>query len=516
MAYVDVGVHSEDEARAKGFERLDAVTLWPDLSIARRRQVGRPIARLESVLRRCSSALPTTSAKRSSPRKSRCPGSPRRNGSRGRAAAAPRSALGSARARRTLQPKFAVVIDGIPADRGERPGLRKGPGPRPAGRRILPKLKEAVEAAAREAKVSIQVVTGSDSTLLNGFVGEGTEAVLAGPAHEVRPDAVRNRRSQGRAGPESPASAARSIREGQMRKATYGFLLLVLMLNVAAAPRTSSRAGARRIELGPPPEDRPCPGMSGQEAKAADFLQAALPASLKVQRDPKHNVWFTVGEGKPHIMFVAHMDELGYTVDKITPQGTAMLKPYTAFLPQVSEARAFVIHTAKGPVEGIIMPPADYYVGRTAVPAGGTRGAQPATGTARGGAPAPAAGTPPAKAANPPQQAGQAAPPAQAKAAPPAAGGAAPGQGTRAAKPAGTGAPAKGATPGFEVYLGVSTEQEARALGVAEGNPCLVKKKLVDISPGSWPPAPSTTGPAAPPSSPPPCRPTGPSSTAGR
>jgi len=246
-----------------------------------------------------------------------------------------------------------------------------------------------------------------------------------------------------------------------MRKTTYGLLLLVLILNIAAAPQTAPAPAAsswdllRKIVL--------VPGLSGQEGKVADFLQAALPASLKVQRDARNNVWFTVGEGKPYILFVAHQDELGYTVDKITPQGTALLKPYTAFLPQVSEARAFVIHTAKGPVEGIIQPAADYYVSQTAT-AAGARGAQPAAGANRGAVPT--------QAANPPQG-GQAAPPAQAKAAPVAAG-----QNPPAAKPG-----AAGAAPGFEVYLGVSTEQEARALGVAEGNPVLVKKKLVDLSP---------------------------------
>ena len=34
-----------------------------------------------------------------------------------------------------------------------------------------------------------------------------------------------------------------------------------------------------------------------------------------------NNVWFTVGSGRPHILFVAHSDELGWIVDKITPEG---------------------------------------------------------------------------------------------------------------------------------------------------------------------------------------------------
>jgi len=213
-----------------------------------------------------------------------------------------------------------------------------------------------------------------------------------------------------------------------MRKAAFGIAALALALSVPAGSQTAPQGGAsswdilRKIIL--------VPGLSGQEGKVTDFIQAMLPASLKAQRDTRSNVWFTVGGGKPHIMFVAHQDELGYTVDKITPQGTALLKPYSAFLPQVSEARAFVIHTAKGPVEGIIQPAADYYVSQAA-----------GRGT---GAAAPAA---------------------------------------KPAAAAQGGLAAAAAAPGFEVYLGVSTEQEARALGVAEGNPVLVKKKLVDLSP---------------------------------
>jgi len=224
-----------------------------------------------------------------------------------------------------------------------------------------------------------------------------------------------------------------------MRKAAICWLAAALTLALAVSVRSqtvppnaaSSWDILRKLVL--------VPGMSGQEAKAADFIQAMIPASLKPQRDAKHNVWVTVGEGKPHIMFVAHMDELGYTVDRITEKGTVLLKPYAAFLPQVSEARAFVLHTAKGPVEGVIQPTPDYYISQTA-------------GAARGG---------------------QAPPPAQAKSAPAAATAQAPAQPS-----------AKPAAPPFEVYLGVSTEQEARALGVAEGNPVLLKKKLVDLSPG--------------------------------
>jgi len=102
------------------------------------------------------------------------------------------------------------------------------------------------------------------------------------------------------------------------------------------------------------------PGISSQEKPVMDWIQANLPKGVKVERDAKHDVWFTVGQGRPHILFVAHGDELGMTVDKISPQGIIQLKGRGGFLTQVCEGRPFVIHTAKGLVEGIILPRPDY------------------------------------------------------------------------------------------------------------------------------------------------------------
>jgi len=222
-----------------------------------------------------------------------------------------------------------------------------------------------------------------------------------------------------------------------MRKAAYLIVLSALILNFAvSSPQSGSQTAPpasgwdllRKIVL--------IPGISSQEGKVADFIQATLPASLGVQRDAKSNVWFTVGQGKPHILFVAHVDELGHIVDKITPQGTVLLRARGGLLPQTCEARPFIIHTAKGPVEGIIQPKSDYYSSRAA--------AQPAA------RPVPAETKPPS--APQPQ-----------------------------AKPQGQ-SPAAAAEP-IELYLGCSSEQEVRALGVAEGNQVIFKKRLVDLAP---------------------------------
>jgi putative aminopeptidase FrvX len=251
-----------------------------------------------------------------------------------------------------------------------------------------------------------------------------------------------------------------------MRKAVYIILLSALTLSLAVsapqgAPQAASPASGwdllRKIVL--------VPGLSSQEGKVSDFVQAALPSSLKVQRDAKSNVWFTVGEGKPHILFVAHMDELGHVVDKITPQGTVLLRARGGLLPQTCEARPFVIHTAKGPVEGVIQPKSDYYLSQTAATA-------PSRTPAVAPAP-PASTTATVPAQKPPQTAVQPAPkpaPVQAKAPAPA---------QAPVKPQGQ-APA--AEP-VELYLGCSSEQEVRALGVAEGDQVLFKKRLVDLAP---------------------------------
>jgi putative aminopeptidase FrvX len=149
------------------------------------------------------------------------------------------------------------------------------------------------------------------------------------------------------------------------------------------------------------------PGISSQEKPVMDWIQARLPKGVKVERDAKHDVWFTVGQGKPHILFVAHADELGMTVEKISPEGIVRLKGRGGFLTQALEGRPFVIHTGKNLVEGVILPRPDY-------------------------------DTPKFKAFAP---------------------------------------------EAYEMYLGASSEKEVRDLGVTEGQPVIVKKKIVDLSP---------------------------------
>ena len=131
--------------------------------------------------------------------------------------------------------------------------------------------------------------------------------------------------------------------------------VILAALFVAAAPALAqSRAWdiLREIVL--------IPGVSGHEGPIADYIMKTLPSGSKAERDAMHNVWFTVGSGKPHILFVAHVDELGWVVDKIGPDGRLKVKPGGGLLPQTIEARPVLIHTARGAVAGIVSPRPGY------------------------------------------------------------------------------------------------------------------------------------------------------------
>jgi putative aminopeptidase FrvX len=120
------------------------------------------------------------------------------------------------------------------------------------------------------------------------------------------------------------------------------------------------------------PEDRPSswellkklvlvPGVSEHEERVADFIRSRLPGSVGAQTDDMHNLWFTTGEGGPHIVFVAHTDELGFVVEEITPQGTLKVSRKGGFLPQTYEGHSVMIHTEKGSVEGVVVPRPHYF-----------------------------------------------------------------------------------------------------------------------------------------------------------
>jgi putative aminopeptidase FrvX len=103
------------------------------------------------------------------------------------------------------------------------------------------------------------------------------------------------------------------------------------------------------------------PGVSGYEGDVADFIRSRLPNEVKSQKDDMQNLWFTVGTGRPHLVFVAHSDELGFVVEEVTPEGVLKVSRRGGFLPQMYEGHAVQIHTDKGIVEGVVAPRPNYW-----------------------------------------------------------------------------------------------------------------------------------------------------------
>jgi len=173
MIYIDVGARSEAEVRAKGIEILDPVTFSQDLvSLANDRLAG-PALGLKTnaaVLAALAEGagvggLPQTTALAWMTQT--------RLAARGS-----RSGLGAVRARNRLTPKVAIVLGTVSADRGEKsPSLGKGPVVIQAKEGPM-KLREAIEAAARDKGIALQSQTGGEGSLLAPFLADGAEALV--------------------------------------------------------------------------------------------------------------------------------------------------------------------------------------------------------------------------------------------------------------------------------------------------------------------------------------------------
>jgi putative aminopeptidase FrvX len=173
FVYLDVGVRSEEEARAKGIEILDPVTFWPDLSqLANDRWAGHALGLKTGCAVLLNVAAELGGMKLSQEvvlgwmAQTKFP------------ARGTRSALGAMRAKNKFQPQNVLILDIVAADRGEKsPVFGKGPVLVQA-KEGTSKLKDIVQAIAREKNIPLQSVTGTESTLMTPFLGDSTEALI--------------------------------------------------------------------------------------------------------------------------------------------------------------------------------------------------------------------------------------------------------------------------------------------------------------------------------------------------
>lgn len=97
-------------------------------------------------------------------------------------------------------------------------------------------------------------------------------------------------------------------------------------------------------------------GVSGMEAPVRATVERLLPRGLRPETDSAGNLWVTVGRGEPIVVFVAHLDEIGFKVTGIQNDGSLELAPVGGLFPSLWEARPALVHTGRSVVPGVFMP----------------------------------------------------------------------------------------------------------------------------------------------------------------
>jgi putative aminopeptidase FrvX len=97
-------------------------------------------------------------------------------------------------------------------------------------------------------------------------------------------------------------------------------------------------------------------GVSGDEERVRDVVRSHLPSWARPRVDSAGNLWVRVGSGDPVVVFVAHLDETGFEITEIRPDGMLEIRNRGGFLPWLWEATPALVHTPAGTVPGVFTP----------------------------------------------------------------------------------------------------------------------------------------------------------------
>jgi len=96
-------------------------------------------------------------------------------------------------------------------------------------------------------------------------------------------------------------------------------------------------------------------GVSRAETPVREYILTLLPKWMKPVTDEAGNLSATFGKGDDHIVFIAHMDEVGFTVDSIREDGRLVLRGRPGFS-WLWEGQAALVHTARGDIPAVFEP----------------------------------------------------------------------------------------------------------------------------------------------------------------
>lgn len=158
---------------------------------------------------------------------------------------------------------------------------------------------------------------------------------------------------------------------------------LSIEAGASGAPGASSASGASNASSAPAapaaPEAPAAPdrilrslietyGVSGHEAPVREQVLAHMPAWAKPQVDDRGNVIVNFGRGGKSLIFVAHLDEVGFEIAGLNADGTAIVRTRGGMYLSVYEAHPVIVTTPNGQVAGILTPRAGYTTAKEAQP----------------------------------------------------------------------------------------------------------------------------------------------------
>jgi putative aminopeptidase FrvX len=97
-------------------------------------------------------------------------------------------------------------------------------------------------------------------------------------------------------------------------------------------------------------------GVSGMERPVREKVKRFLPAWARAQTDTAGNLWLTVGQGEPTVVFVAHLDEVGFTVRSLRDDGLLEVAPAGGLFPWLWQGRPALVHTDSTDISGVFVP----------------------------------------------------------------------------------------------------------------------------------------------------------------
>ncbi|HEU4511259.1 MAG TPA: M28 family peptidase [Pyrinomonadaceae bacterium] len=101
------------------------------------------------------------------------------------------------------------------------------------------------------------------------------------------------------------------------------------------------------------------PSVSGHERLIREAVQAALPpwARQLARVDDDGNLIVEAGPDRDPVMFIAHLDEVGFEVSNIGTDGTVSLRTRGGLFPSLWEGQPALLHLDRGePVRGVFVP----------------------------------------------------------------------------------------------------------------------------------------------------------------